>query len=87
MGMNNNEMENEIGLRRKKKDMQKQMTAEEISGEVDFINMDEGRISKEHPKVTRHDEKDCLFIKFDKDEKIEVDLDKLVKIESLVAWA
>ena len=49
--------------------------------------MDEGRIQKEHPKITRHDEKDCLFVKMDKEERIPIDYDKLVKISDLPVWA
>ena len=46
--------------------------------EIDFVNMDEGRVRKDHPSITRHDERDCLFIKMDKEEKVPVDEDALV---------
>jgi hypothetical protein len=80
-------MESDVGLRKKKKERENKTTVEEMCGEIDFINMDEGRVRKEHPKITRHDEKDCLFIKMDKEEKIPVEESDLVNIKELPEWA
>ena len=77
----------DVGIKKKKREQNKQVTVEEICGEVDYVNMDEGRIQKEHSNITRHDEKDCLFVKMDKEERIPVDYDKLVKIVDLPLWA
>ncbi len=37
----------DVGIKKKKKE-NKQVTVEEICGEIDYVNMDEGRIQKEH---------------------------------------
>ena len=44
--MSNSEVNNEIGVGQKKKRKEKQ-TVGEIIGEVDYVNMDEGRNIKE----------------------------------------
>ena len=41
--MSNKEVENDVGLKKKKKDLQQKTTVEEICGEIDFVNMDEGK--------------------------------------------
>lgn len=87
IGMSNKSMESDVGLRKKKKEREQKTTVEEICGEIDFVNMDEGRVHREHPAISRLDERDCLIIKMDKDEKIPVDENALVQISALPEWA